>query len=494
MIEDKHDLMNLLYLVCPKYILAKYMSEVNVMKFIGRESEQKELKEFLESDSQEAALIYGRRRIGKTELIIHSIQDIPFKKVYFQCLESTRQQNCEELSRAVSEAFGLPSVQFSTLNDILRFLFSAAEKEKIVLVLDEYPYLRNCVKGCDSILQSFLDRYRSTSHLKLIVCGSYMTVMKELTDYENPLYGRFTIKIKLEQMDYLDTAEFYPSYSDKDKVKLYSIFGGIPYYNSLVNENQSVTENIIRLMLSDHAPLKDEVPLYLQKEINKAENANSVFNAIAAGKTKFKDIFVSSGLQSDAALNNLLLKLSDIEVIQKDYPINAPTDRKKAHYRIADRLTLFYYSYVFRNVSALNLMDPEAFYQNIIQDDFESQFVPHAFEEICRQFLLRSNKAGRINPPLEALGKYYYDDPVNKTNGEFDIVSKDQNGFTYYEVKYRNTPVSDTMINTETEQVRHSPLQAYRYGFFSKSGYNLKENHPECIFYTLDDLYNFNQS
>ena len=464
------------------------------MAFIGREKEQEELKSFLKSDSQEAALIYGRRRIGKTELIVHCIKDVPFKKVYFQCLESTQQQNCEELSVIVSRAFGLPVIQFSTITDILNFIFSAAEKEKIVLILDEYPYLRNCVKGCDSILQSFLDRYRSSSHLKLIICGSYMTVMKSLTDYENPLYGRFNIKIKLEQMDYLDTAEFYPSFPEDDKVKLYSIFGGIPYYNSLVSEKMSVSENMIHLLLADHAPLKDEVPLYLQKEINKAENANSVFNAIAAGKTKFKDIFVSSGLNSDAALNNLLTKLSDIEVIRKDYPINAPTDRKKANYRISDRLTLFYYTYIFRNVSALNLMNPEIFYQNMIQSNFESQFVPHAFEEICRQFLIRYNKAGLINPPLEALGKYYYNNPKTKTNGEFDIVSKDQNGYTYYEVKYKNTRVSDAIIDAEIQQVHLSPLQAYRYGFFSRSGYSLKENHPECIFYTLDDIYRSDQS
>lgn len=481
------------YSAYPEYILTKYIGMEVFMKFIGRKNERNELKKFLESDLQEAALIYGRKRIGKTKLIIHSIQNVPFKKVYFHCLESTEQQNCEELSRVISQVFGLSFMQLSAFTDILRFLFTAAEKEKIVLILDEYPYLRNCVKGCDSILQSFLDRYRSSSHLKLIVCGSYMTVMKGLTDYENPLYGRFSIRIKLEQMDYLDTAEFYPSFSSEDKVTLYSIFGGIPYYNSLVNENQSVPDNIIHLLLSDQAPLKDEVPLCLQKEINKAESANSVFNAIAAGKTKFKDIYVSSGLHSDAALNNLLAKLSDMEMIRKDFPINAPSDRKKTHYRIADRLTLFYYSYIFRNISALNLMDPEAFYRAIIQNDFESQFVPHAFEDICRQFLIRSNKAGRINPPLEALGKYYYDDPAKKMNGEFDIVSKDRNGFTYYEVKYKNTPVSDAMINNEIDQVQHSPLQAYRYGFFSKSGYSLKKDHPDCIFYTLDDIYRSDQ-
>lgn len=124
------------------------------------------------------------------------------------------------------------------------------------------------VKGLDSILQSLADQYHDASILKIILCGSYMDVMKSLLDADAPLFGRVTLSIELKAMDYYDTAKFYPEYSHEDKVMLYSVFGGVPYYNRWVDPKRGAMDNIMELIVSPGARFENEVRTYLSGELS----------------------------------------------------------------------------------------------------------------------------------------------------------------------------------------------------------------------------------
>lgn len=152
------------------------------------------------------------------------------------------------------------------MEEVLAFLFRKAREEKMILVLDEYPYVRDVVAGLDSILQSLIDSEKDTSFLKLILCGSSIEVMKSLLDVGNPLYGQVDVTIHLKAMDYYDSALFYPTFSDEDNVRLYRVFGGIPYYNRLIDPTRSVTENIIGLVTAPDARLENEGGMYLKSQ------------------------------------------------------------------------------------------------------------------------------------------------------------------------------------------------------------------------------------
>ena len=169
--------------------------------------------------------------------------------------QTTEENNADSLAVLLAEAFHFPKPAFSSMEAVLDYLFERSCHEPLVLVLDEYPYLREVVKGLDSILQALIDRYRDTASLKLILCGSYVDVMRSLLLRENPLYGRVDRTIDLKPMDYFDSALFYPSFSNEDKIRLYSVFGGIPYYNKLIDPRLSVRENIIELIASPGARL-----------------------------------------------------------------------------------------------------------------------------------------------------------------------------------------------------------------------------------------------
>ncbi len=458
------------------------------MKFYGREQQQKKIKRIIEKNELQVALIYGRRRVGKSELIKQCLAKEDAPKLNYECKQTTEMNNVESLSALISENYDLPALGFGSMEALLDYLFRRASDERLILVLDEYPYLRETVTGIDSILQSLIDRYKDTTHLKLLLCGSYVEIMKSLLARENPLYGRVDLTIDLKPMDYYESAMFYSSFSSEDKVRLYSVFGGIPYYNRLIDPALTVRENIQELISAPGARLENEVSMYLKSEISKIANANEVFEALSKGFSKYSDLLSQSHVSSGPTLVDVLEKLIRMEVVEKQAPINDADNRRKSGYFIVDNLSLFYYRYIFRFLSQRNVLDEDIFYNRYIDEDFETQYVPRVFENICKQYLIRQNRAGKIEPPFDKIGKYYYDDPKTRTNGEFDTVTADPRGYIFYESKFRKEPLSLTMIHEEIKQVQATGLNCYQYGFFSRSGF-LCEPSDRMIFIHLDELY-----
>lgn len=443
------------------------------MDFIGREHELARIEKTLKAPEQSNVLVYGRRRVGKSELIKQALIDLSdTTTVYYECRQTSEADNLESLSALAAEALGFPPLAFTGIRELIEFLFTQAKIKNITLVLDEYPYLRDAAKGLDSILQTSIDAHREDSRLSIVLCGSYVEIMKSLIEHESPLYGRIDLTLELKPMDYFDAAKFYPAFSPEDKIRLYSVFGGIPFYNRLVDQSQSVRDNIIELVTEPGARLESEVPSYLGAEISKMTNANEAFGALAQGYTRWGgDVLAQSHVSSGPAMADVLDKLISLEIVQKRAPINDPTNKRKSGYFVVDPLSLFYYRYVFRNASARQLLDPEVFYDRHVFQDFEENYVPHMFEEICRQYLVRQNRSGMVEPAFDAIGKYWYDGPVNKTSGEFDVVTQDPDGYTFYEAKFRKSPITQKMIDEEIAQVEATELKCHRYGFFSRSGF-----------------------
>ena len=458
------------------------------MKFIGRTKQLEQLKKEMSLDEMRMALIYGRRRVGKSELIKQAVKETGVKSIYYECKQVTEENNVQSICEVISEVLELPKMGYTSIEELLDYVFALARKENIVLVLDEYPYLRENVKGLDSILQSLVDKYRDKSKLKLVILGSYVEIMKSLLEHSNPLFGRVDLIIDLKQMDYYESALFYPAMSDEDKVRIYSVFGGIPYFNRLIDDRKSVKENIIDLIASPGARLENEISMYLNAEISKIVNANEVFEALAKGFSKYSDLLSQSHVSSGPTLVDVLDKLIKMEVVEKRSPINDENNKKKTGYFICDNLSLFYFRYIFKYSSQMKIMDSKVFYDKYIATDFEECYVPHKFEEICRQYLVRQNRFGNINPVIEKIGKYYYDDPKTRTNGEFDVVTQDEKGYVFYEVKFRKKKTSKEVVDEEIRQVKATGLNCYKYVFISRAGFTAKDS-EDVRFVALAELY-----
>lgn len=229
----------------------------------------------------------------------------------------------------------------------------------------------------------------------------------------------------------------------------------------------------------------------LKEEISKVEYGNEALMAIEKGYHKYNDILSQSHIRNNVQLDRTLKKLIDLGIVEKCAPINDERNKKKITYQLKDNAMAFYYRYVFNNRSYLGMMDPHVYYQTLIEKDFRDSFVPHHFEGICKEFLIRQNQKGKLPFPFLKIGKYHFDDSVHHRNGEFDTVTYDGNKYVSYECKYQDKKISESIIRQERESLSDIPLSDnVEMGFFSKCGYE-KKHAKEEGFYTLDDLYSF---
>ncbi len=464
------------------------------MKFIGRKEQLRKLNRAIANINKEEAmqtvLIYGRRRVGKSELVKQLLKSTTCQSIYYECKQVAEESNAQGICNILSEELHLPKLGYQSIEEVLEYIFQRSCEKNMIFVLDEYPYLRENIKGMDSILQAMIDKYRDSAKLTFIILGSFVEIMRNLMEPSNPLYGRIDLTINLKPMDYYESTEFYPAFSEEDRIKIYSVFGGIPYYNRLVDDSISVEENLLELLVAPEARLENEVSMYLNAEISKITNANEVFEALSRGYTKYKDILDQSHVSSGPTLVDVLDKLSKMEVVEKRTPINDEGNKRKASYHISDPLSAYYYRYIFRYASQRKIMDPSIFYEKYIREDFESLYVPHYFEEICKQYLIRKNRAGEISPVIEKIGKYYYDLPAEKRNGEFAVVTQDENGYVFYEVKFRKETIPTAIVREEIEQVKATGMNCYKYVFVSKSPVDLDGIEETVEVVRLTNLWN----
>jgi uncharacterized protein len=458
------------------------------MNFIGREEESRAIAYSLSQKGYQGILVSGRRRIGKTELIKHCCSLRYARFLYFQCTDDNEINNAEAMGRAISAYFSLPSLSFARVKDALEFVFSLAEKEEVCFIIDEYPYLEKVVPGLDSIVQAVIDAHLHTANIKFFLSGSSVSIMNSLLAEGKPLYRRFQLSLFLKEQDYYDAAQYYPSFSPEDKVRLYSAFGGVPYYLSQIDPKLSVKENIILLLSSRYARLADEATNNLKSELLKIANANSVFSVIARGYSRFSDILSQSHVSSSSLLSIVLDTLIGMDLVRKKAPINDENNNQKFLYSLSDRALAFYYRYVFGNQSSQLILSDEAFYDAVIAEDFESVFVPRAFEDMAREYLIRQNKKGQIKPPFLSIGTFWYDDRKTKKNGQFDVVGKSSAGYSFYEAKFTKNPLADQDLLSEASQIKAAGLPVSSMGFVSRSGYSLKGTYPYSLL-TLADLY-----
>ena len=452
--------------------------------FIKREKELQDIRSFLNSPNTVAAMFFGVRQIGKSSLVLEAVKDYS-DVLYFEALDSPIEENIFQLNRKASNQLSLPSL---ASDDIISFFDNLKLfKRQFIVIIDEYQYLkRNFTKGnLDSHMQSVIDSLKG-SGIKLILLGSFVSDMKELLEESNPLFNRFQLIIHLKEMDYYDASSFYQNLTPRDKIAFYSVFGGSPNALSLLDPDKSLKENIKELILDDRAPLKFYMEYVLFSELRKAQAANAVLDVIKNRKLRFSEIFDRLKGVEEKNLNRQLNVLLNIEVIEKEKPINARDDKRKTFYAISSNLVRFYYTYVFSNTDAIKRLGAETFYNNHIEPSINT-FISYRAESIARSYFIRRAKDGSLGTVLD-IGTYWYDDKENKTNGEFDCVIKRKDSYDIYEVKYLKEKLSEKIIKEEIEQMnRIKGLNVGKIGFISVSGFESINSSIDQI--TGDDLY-----
>ena len=454
--------------------------------FIGRQAELQALDAQLNQwNKKTAILIYGKRRVGKSTLIREAAKSFNGVVINHLCIASTYDGNLDLLYKSVSTALGLPRMRFDSLFSMMDFL--GASSKKILLIIDEYPYLKQAKKKneVDSIMQSVIDKL--PEHVKLILCGSYVTVMKELLEEENPLFGRFSLTMHIRDFDYYDAAQFYPALSVRDKVAFYAVFGGCPYVLENLDPSASLKENIVRLLLPENGQIRSHIENVMLKEIQRVFDTR-ILEALGNGKKKYTEIRDRLVLSETGLLDKQLKILLDMETIQKTEPINRKNDKKKQFYEITDNLMRFYFSFIFGSAGVISRIGEEQYYKQNIEHVLE-QFVSRRLEGIALEFFHRMAVQGQY-ADIADFGSYWYDDPKAGTNGEFDCVIKRAGGqFDFYECKYFDRPMKLGECEQECEQLRRvHGIDISGIGFICTGGFDF-ENRQAFILIDGENLY-----
>lgn len=453
--------------------------------FFGREEEINQINKLLEKDSA-SCIIFGKRKVGKTTLLKHILSQSDDKFVYFECLKSPLEENVIYFSDQLKKENLIPSyVNFNNFQDIFKYLSSLSIK--INIIIDEYPYLKfftNPLK-VDSIFQNIIDN--DLKNIRLFISGSHIGMMKDSLEQKNALYGRFDLIINLKELDYLTCSNFYNDKSLYDKVGFYSIFGGSPYINKSIDNKLSLKDNIINTILNQTNYVYNYLENLLLSDYSTTINAERILFCISNGKKKYKEIESKLNMQPNGNLAKQLLSLEKLDLLVKTYPINKQNDNKSVYYEIKDNLLRFYYTYIYKNKSALTILGEEAFYNEYIEPSILT-FISHRFEEIVKDYFSLCIKKGKLTG-IKNIGTYYYNNSITKTNGEFDVVLQIHDSFDIYEVKYYNSPMTKTQIQKEITQIRQiKGINVGKIGFVSASGYEIIDNEYDCL--TLEDLYN----
>lgn len=443
-------------------------------KFIGRKAQLRELEERYHSPGFQMTVIYGRRRIGKSTLIKEFIKNK--RAVYYTATKAGINKNIELWGKQALAVLApeMNTLSFQTINDLLDFLGKHSERERMVIVIDELPYLADADKSVLSVLQNYIDNHWMHGQMFLILCGSSVSFMEnEVLSEKSPIFGRRTSQIKLDAFDYLEAAEFVPAYSYDEKAVCFGVTGGVAKYLSMLDDTKSLDENIIQLFFRKTGYLYEEPNNLLTQEFRNVGTYNDIISAIASGANKVNEIADKAHVEQSVAVH-ALQNLIATGIVLKEKAVTDEANKKKVQYILKDSMFKFWYQFVPDGMGAIELDCGEIFYQNVVKPKI-SEFMRSVFEQICRHYTLICGVTGKLDYFVTTVGRWWGMHPGKHVTTDIDIVGLDKiaKKAVLGECKYRKEPIDRKVYEEllEKDGLISKEYETVQYLLFSKSGF-----------------------
>jgi uncharacterized protein len=442
--------------------------------FIGRQRELEALRVTL-NRCPALVILYGRRRVGKSALLREALKGVPH--VSFQATRLTDADNQATFKEQIARQLDM-GLTFPGLSGWEHLLNAIRERARVTpgltLVLDEFPYLCEANPGLPSVLQKIRDEVtHEGTPFNLILCGSRIAFMSELLAERNPLYGRQTAVMDLKPLPFRDAVQFFRDWGLQDRARGYAVFGGMPYYLSLIDAQESLTHNIQHLFLaSEAAPLREEPQHLLEAELNNVGRYASILHAVASGANKRAEIINRIFGPSDTAdsISPYFERLIALRLLAAESSIDVDPHRtRNIRYRVADPFLAFHYRFVTPNLTALETAPPKEVYEALIAP-YLDEYTASPFEEMAREYIRRY---GRETLPSAAreVGKIFGPD------FDVDIAGALLDGSAVFgEAKWSVKHVGLNQVGelqSRITRVNYHKDAARRYlFFFSRSGFS----------------------
>lgn len=370
------------------------------MDFKDRQQELSEIQELLDSPKFEFLILYGRRRIGKTELVLHSTKKR--KRIYYL---ATTENNLERFYNECA-AF---DPKIATLKKDFEVIFDHLKDKADVIIIDEFQNMIKENKNIVSVFQSIVDTKLKKSKVKLILLGSSISIMtSKVMSYQSPLYGRRTASIKLKPVSFPDLKEFFPNSNSQELAEIYGFADGIPFYLTKVEKDFWIwLEEEIK---KEKSFLRDEVDFLMRYEFDNPSTYRLILEAIANGKTKINEIknFIHA---KRTDVTPYIRNLCEVELIKRQIPITENQNSRNGRYYLNDNFLTFWFRFIYPNLSSI---EARIFDTKKIREQYPAH-MGLIFEQIARQHLTK-------NPPfkISKIGKWWHKDE------EIDIIALDE--------------------------------------------------------------------
>lgn len=460
--------------------------------FIGRSRELENLNQLYASDRFEFAVIYGRRRVGKSTLIQKFCESKNF--IYYVGSEGGRKDNIQGLSTMIFQHIlpGMSVPSFSTYDELFNFV-DGIVNERLILVIDEYPYLAQGDPSISSMIQRHIDTAWKTSKLMLILCGSSMSFMEnQVLGYKSPLYGRRTSQFKIEPFHFYELKELGWKYSPQEMAVIYAITGGVAEYLTFIDASKSVKDNIIQLYLNPSGRMYEEPINLLKQELRDPRMYHSVLNSIVSGNATLNDIATKAG-ELPTSTSFHLRSLMELGIVKKETPIGEKETTKKSIYSIADSSFVFWYTYVYGNQAIISLNDGEFLYQKLV-DPTLTTYMGHIFESICQTYMIEPNVFEHAPFLYTSVGRWWGSHQKKKRQEEIDVCAMDKKHVLLGECKWTNDPIDQKVLHDLLEQGQLFSQKEQYFYLYSKNGFTnhvLKEASQDSRIHliSIEDIY-----
>ena len=436
------------------------------MTFYDRTEELDALETAYDSPGHELYVVYGRRRVGKTALLKEFCADR--SHIYFLAAQEAEGRQRQKFIEKVAEYFDDRVPRSDGWDDVFEYLGEKLGTERMVVVIDEFPYLVEENDSLPSYVQSFADEQLQHTESMLVLCGSSISTMEsEVLGHTSPLYGRRTGQIDLQPFSFQQAWEAI-EYDVSDAIRSYAVTGGTPLYLTLFDYERSLAENVQSQVLSPTALLYNEPEFLLRTELRNPARYMSILEAVALGHTTPNEIAGATGIDP-GPLAKYLQTLRRLRLIDREVPVTASAKKsKRSRYRVADEFLRFWFRYVEPNRSGIEEA-PEVVFEETIEPDLPTH-VATTFEDICQESVWEGVRRGEF-PPYSEVGRWWYGED------EIDIVglASGTDRILFAECKWTGEPVGYPLVEklqTKAENVRWgSKSRDERFALFSKTGF-----------------------
>lgn len=464
-------------------------------RFVNRDRELERLDALYESDTAALAVMYGRRRMGKTTLALESIRDRN-DAVYYQATRGTAEQQRSAFVSDAAEVYA----GITRIRDDWEPLFEYLAEQDAIVILDEFPYLVEQTEALPSILQRVWDHTATKTAATFVLTGSAIGMMYEYAlEGTAPLYGRVAKtpngEIEVGPLPFDAAMEFFPDYSADEQVKTYGIFGGTPEYLRAVNDDESLEENVTRTLLQRNGGLHEEPENVLQRELDEVDRYFAVLKSMAEGNRVPNEIAQGAGI-TNSSVGYYFDRLSELRIIDRDYPVTVdPSRSRKGRYEISDPLFRFWFRFVYGRTARYEVYGDDA-YADLIDPEL-SDFVSTAFEQLCQRAVLYTY--GDAYRFVEEPGNWW-----DGNGHEIDVVAP-TNGSTLLvgEAKFQQSKMGYdvfSQLQDEAQLIDWAPNDGqkpeYEFALFSRSGFSqsLEEaatKRDTLRLFTVDEIVGF---